>query len=149
MIFGIFSGLLRLWSLQFSVDFMEVSFVFLSVELYLGLFVLKMKFIPLVCYGEQLFKFEWYSNIIPFVILVDLIQGGSTIILRNAKIDMFRGLMRPIVDKWGRVEVTNVVEFKVKENMSILSFEVTNVVELHIVILLQLLVLYYVCYSRL
>ncbi|KAG6778133.1 hypothetical protein POTOM_017983 [Populus tomentosa] len=30
---------------------------------------------------------------------------GATVILRNAKIDMFKGSMRLAVDKWGRVEV--------------------------------------------
>ncbi|KAI3837706.1 hypothetical protein MKW98_027065, partial [Papaver atlanticum] len=35
---------------------------------------------------------------------VDLMKDGSTVILRNAKIDMFKGSMRLAVDKWGRVE---------------------------------------------
>mmetsp|Transcript_10351 Transcript_10351/g.31864 ORF Transcript_10351/g.31864 Transcript_10351/m.31864 type:complete len:132 (-) Transcript_10351:2007-2402(-) len=32
---------------------------------------------------------------------VDIAEPGSTILIRNAKIDMFRGYMRLSVDKWG------------------------------------------------
>ncbi|KAI7747055.1 hypothetical protein M8C21_017166 [Ambrosia artemisiifolia] len=35
---------------------------------------------------------------------VDAMKEGSTVILRNAKIDMYKGSMRLAVDKWGRVE---------------------------------------------
>jgi len=38
---------------------------------------------------------------------VDMMKPGATVILRNAKIDMYRGSMRLAVDKWGRVEVRN------------------------------------------
>ncbi|CAM8898889.1 unnamed protein product [Rhodiola kirilowii] len=34
---------------------------------------------------------------------VDLMKPDTTVILRNAKIDMFKGSMRLAVDKWGRV----------------------------------------------
>lgn len=62
---------------------------------------------------------------------VDLMKAGSTVILRNAKIDMFRGSMRLAVDKWGRVEVTEDADFKVKEenNLSLVEYELVNVVE--------------------
>lgn len=55
----------------------------------------------------------------------------ATIILRNAKIDMFKGSMRLAVDKWGRVEVTEPAQFVVKEdnNLSLIEYELVNVVE--------------------
>jgi replication factor A1 len=61
---------------------------------------------------------------------VDLVKEGSTIILRNAKIDMFKGSMRLAVDKWGRVEVTEPAAFTVKEdnNLSLIEYELVNVV---------------------
>ncbi|KAK7829029.1 uncharacterized protein At4g28440 [Quercus suber] len=62
---------------------------------------------------------------------VDLMQPGATVILRNAKIDMFKGSMRLAVDKWGRVEVTEPAKFVVKEdnNLSQVEYELVNVVE--------------------
>ncbi|KAF4366115.1 hypothetical protein F8388_014833 [Cannabis sativa] len=63
--------------------------------------------------------------------IVDLMKEGSTVIFRNAKIDMFKGSMRLAVDKWGRVEVTEPAEFTVKEdnNLSLIEYELVNVVE--------------------
>lgn len=62
---------------------------------------------------------------------VDLMQTDATVILRNAKIDMFKGSMRLAVDKWGRVELTEPVNFVVKEdnNLSLVEYELVNVVE--------------------
>ncbi|KAI3925876.1 hypothetical protein MKX01_014516 [Papaver californicum] len=62
---------------------------------------------------------------------VDLMKPGGTVILRNAKIDMFKGSMRLAVDKWGRVEVTEPAKFVVKEdnNLSLVEYELVNVVE--------------------
>ena len=62
---------------------------------------------------------------------VDLMKPDTTVILRNAKIDMFKGTMRLAVDKWGRVEVTEPAEFVVKEdnNLSLVEYELANVVE--------------------
>ncbi|CAL0303878.1 unnamed protein product [Lupinus luteus] len=62
---------------------------------------------------------------------VDLMTPGSTVILRNAKIDMFKGSMRLAVDKWGRIEVTEPATFVVKEdnNLSLVEYELVNVVE--------------------
>ncbi|KAL6999567.1 hypothetical protein U1Q18_000726 [Sarracenia purpurea var. burkii] len=62
---------------------------------------------------------------------VDLMKPGATVILRNAKIDMFKGSMRLAVDKWGRVEVTEPASFVVKEdnNLSLVEYELVNVVE--------------------
>ncbi|KAB2609632.1 hypothetical protein D8674_037243 [Pyrus ussuriensis x Pyrus communis] len=62
---------------------------------------------------------------------VDLMQEGSTITLRNAKIDMFKGSMRLAVDKWGRVEVAEPASFTVKEdnNLSLVEYELVQVFE--------------------
>ncbi|KAL9994858.1 putative nucleic acid-binding protein [Helianthus debilis subsp. tardiflorus] len=58
-------------------------------------------------------------------------KEGSTVILRNAKIDMYKGSMRLAVDKWGRVEVTEPAVFSVKEdnNLSLIEFELITVEE--------------------
>ncbi|KAL3851345.1 hypothetical protein ACJIZ3_013227 [Penstemon smallii] len=60
---------------------------------------------------------------------VDLMKPGNTVILRNAKIDMFKGSMRLAVDKWGRVEATEPANFVVKEdnNLSLVEYELVNV----------------------
>ncbi|KAK8504016.1 hypothetical protein V6N13_092757 [Hibiscus sabdariffa] len=62
---------------------------------------------------------------------VDLMKPGAIVVLRNAKIDMFKGSMRLAVDKWGRVEVTDPTDFAVKEdnNLSLVEYELVNVVE--------------------
>ncbi|KAL1325243.1 hypothetical protein HN51_035326 [Arachis hypogaea] len=62
---------------------------------------------------------------------VDVMNPGATLILRNAKIDMFKGSMRLAVDKWGRIEVTEPASFQVKEdnNLSLVEYELVNVVE--------------------
>ncbi|XP_078429068.1 uncharacterized protein At4g28440-like [Wolffia australiana] len=60
---------------------------------------------------------------------VDMMEPGNTVILRNAKIDMFKGSMRLAVDKWGRVEVTEPATFAVKEdnNLSLVEYELVKV----------------------
>ncbi|XP_071706832.1 uncharacterized protein At4g28440-like [Rutidosis leptorrhynchoides] len=62
---------------------------------------------------------------------VDLMKAGNTVIIRNAKIDMFKGSMRLAVDKWGRIEVTDPASFTVKEdnNLSLVEYELVNVTE--------------------
>ncbi|KZV53227.1 hypothetical protein F511_21484 [Dorcoceras hygrometricum] len=62
---------------------------------------------------------------------VELMKPGNTVILRNAKIDMFKGSMRLAVDKWGLVEVTEPANFVVKEdnNLSLVEYELVNVVD--------------------
>ncbi|XP_022886682.1 uncharacterized protein At4g28440-like [Olea europaea var. sylvestris] len=62
---------------------------------------------------------------------VDLVKPGTSVILRNAKIDMFKGTMRLAVDKWGRIEVTEPATFVVKEdnNLSLVEYELVNVVK--------------------
>ena len=60
-----------------------------------------------------------------------MMQPDATVILRNAKIDMFKGSMRLAVDKWGRVEVTEPAQFEVKEdnNLSLVEYELVNVTD--------------------
>ncbi|CAL1372819.1 unnamed protein product [Linum trigynum] len=60
---------------------------------------------------------------------VDLVKPETTIIIRNSKIDMFKGSMRLAVDKWGRIEVTEPANFVVKEdnNMSLVEYELVTV----------------------
>lgn len=60
---------------------------------------------------------------------VDLMKTGATVILRNAKIDMFKDTMRMSVDKWGRIEVTDPVSFEVNRdnNLSLVEYEVVTV----------------------
>ncbi|XP_020572492.1 uncharacterized protein At4g28440-like [Phalaenopsis equestris] len=62
---------------------------------------------------------------------VELMKSGATAILRNAKIDMYRGSMRLAVDKWGRVELTEPANFAVKEdnNLSLIEYELVSVIE--------------------
>ncbi|KAH9621158.1 hypothetical protein KSS87_006345 [Heliosperma pusillum] len=62
---------------------------------------------------------------------VDKMKAGTTVTLRNAKIDMFKGSMRLAVDKWGRIEEADSADFTVKEdnNLSLIEFELVNVVE--------------------
>ncbi|GLJ45639.1 hypothetical protein SUGI_0960620 [Cryptomeria japonica] len=62
---------------------------------------------------------------------VELMKPGATVILRNAKIDMFRGSMRLSVDRWGQIEPTGDANFELKEdnNLSLIEFEVITVVD--------------------
>lgn len=62
---------------------------------------------------------------------VDIMKPDTTVILRNAKIDMFKGSMRLAVDKWGRIEVTDPADFSVRtdNNLSLVEYELVNVVE--------------------
>lgn len=62
---------------------------------------------------------------------MDLVKEGSTIILRNARVEILRGSMRLAVDRWGSIEATEPASFTVREdcNLSLIEFEVVNVVE--------------------
>ncbi|KAM7255279.1 hypothetical protein ACFE04_020520 [Oxalis oulophora] len=62
---------------------------------------------------------------------VDLMNEGATVILRNARIDMFKGSMRLAVDKWGRIEVTEPATFTVKQdnNLSLVEYELVTVAD--------------------
>lgn len=55
----------------------------------------------------------------------ELMKEGSTVTLRNAKIDMFKGSMRLAVDKSCRVEVAEPASFTVMadNNLSLIEFE--------------------------
>ena len=67
-----------------------------------------------------------------FFLAVDVMKLGTTVELRNAKIDMFKGSMRLAVDKWGIVKAAeSPAEFAVKEdnNLSLIEFELVTVVE--------------------
>ncbi|XP_074296022.1 uncharacterized protein At4g28440-like isoform X2 [Silene latifolia] len=62
---------------------------------------------------------------------VDKMIKGSTVTMRNAKIDMFKGSMRLAGDKWGRIEEASPADFSVKEdnNLSLIEYELVNIVE--------------------
>jgi replication factor A1 len=72
---------------------------------------------------------RWTYDVLSFA--VDLLKPNATVILRNAKIDMFKGSMRLAVDKWGRIEATEPASFTVKEdnNLSLVEYELVNVAE--------------------
>ncbi|KVH96824.1 Nucleic acid-binding, OB-fold [Cynara cardunculus var. scolymus] len=81
----------------------------------------------------------WFCKLVNRLLLMDdalgaffdLMKPGNTVIIRNAKIDMFKGSMRLAVDKWGRIEVTEPASFTVKEdnNLSLVEYELVNVAE--------------------
>ncbi|CAH8359960.1 unnamed protein product [Eruca vesicaria subsp. sativa] len=62
---------------------------------------------------------------------VDVMKPGETVIIRNSRIDMFKGTMRLGVDKWGRIEATEPASFTVKEdnNLSLVEYELINVTD--------------------
>ncbi|CAN1129638.1 Uncharacterized protein At4g28440 [Linum perenne] len=62
---------------------------------------------------------------------VDMMKPGTTVIIRNSKIDMFKGSMRLAVDKWGRIEVTEPAKFVVNEdnNLSLVEYELVTVAD--------------------
>jgi len=63
---------------------------------------------------------------------IDLVQAGKTIIVRNSKIDMFKGFMRLAVDKWGKIEVVTepaTFEVNTENNLSTIEYELVTVNE--------------------
>ncbi|CAL5441712.1 unnamed protein product [Camellia sinensis] len=74
--------------------------------------------------GKVSIKFVEFNSWLSFYAL-DLMKPDGTVILCNAKIDMFKGSMRLAVDKWGRVEVTEPASFTVKDdnNLSLLKLK--------------------------
>jgi len=63
---------------------------------------------------------------------IAVVQPGQTIIVRNGKVDMFKGFMRLAVDKWGKLEkATEPATFEVNEsnNLSAIEYELVNVAE--------------------
>lgn len=61
---------------------------------------------------------------------MDLAKEGSTLVLKNARVDMFKGSIRLAVDRSGRVEVDEPASFSVDEsnNLSLIEFERIDVV---------------------
>ncbi|XWS36572.1 hypothetical protein CRYUN_Cryun20dG0096100 [Craigia yunnanensis] len=57
---------------------------------------------------------------------VELMKEGTTLTLRNAKINLFKGSMRLAVDNLDDVEVAEPASFTVKENnnLSLIEYEV-------------------------
>ncbi|GLT29503.1 hypothetical protein SLA2020_043660 [Shorea laevis] len=62
---------------------------------------------------------------------VDLAKPDTTVILRNAKTDMFKGSTRLAVDRWDRIEVTDPSDVMVEEdnNLCLVEYELVNVVD--------------------
>eukprot|EP01116_Phalansterium_solitarium_P008658 TRINITY_DN22601_c0_g1_i1.p1 TRINITY_DN22601_c0_g1~~TRINITY_DN22601_c0_g1_i1.p1 ORF type:complete len:142 (-),score=0.96 TRINITY_DN22601_c0_g1_i1:179-604(-) len=57
---------------------------------------------------------------------------GRTVVIRNAKIDMFKGYMRLAVDKWGKVEFAAepaTFEVNTAHNLSQIEYELVTVPE--------------------
>lgn len=59
---------------------------------------------------------------------VDTVQEGEYLILRNAKIDMYKGSMRLAVNQWGKVERMEKQDFepKVDHNLSLVEYELVR-----------------------
>eukprot|EP00252_Welwitschia_mirabilis_P022036 TRINITY_DN5829_c0_g1_i1.p1 TRINITY_DN5829_c0_g1~~TRINITY_DN5829_c0_g1_i1.p1 ORF type:complete len:147 (+),score=26.29 TRINITY_DN5829_c0_g1_i1:51-443(+) len=62
---------------------------------------------------------------------VDVMKNGATVILRNAKIDMFKGSMRLAVGRPGHIEVIDSEDIDVNKdnNLSLIEFDLISVVE--------------------
>lgn len=56
---------------------------------------------------------------------VDVAQPGAYLLLHNATVDMYRGSMKLVVDKWGKLEATEGQKFSPKTdfNLSLIEFE--------------------------
>jgi len=57
------------------------------------------------------------------------LKKGATLILRNAKVEMFKGHMRLAVDKWGKLETASTPlaeEISTTENLSETEFELVR-----------------------
>jgi len=60
---------------------------------------------------------------------IDPLVPGATVVVRNAKIDMFKGFMRLAVDKWGSLKHAEHQEtFQVKQenNLSAIEYELVD-----------------------
>eukprot|EP01114_Cavostelium_apophysatum_P002060 TRINITY_DN1179_c0_g1_i1.p2 TRINITY_DN1179_c0_g1~~TRINITY_DN1179_c0_g1_i1.p2 ORF type:complete len:145 (+),score=38.41 TRINITY_DN1179_c0_g1_i1:28-435(+) len=63
---------------------------------------------------------------------IDVVQPGKSIIVRNSKIDMFKGFMRLAVDKWGKIETSPEqfnIDVKLDNNLSLIEYELVTVNE--------------------
>ncbi len=55
---------------------------------------------------------------------IEALQPGATVIVRNAKIDMFKGFMRLAVDKWGALKTAvHPANFQVRQDNNLSSVE--------------------------
>lgn len=71
----------------------------------------------------------WVFFVVGGVCIVDFMKFGEIMILWNLRIDMYKGIMRLGVDKWGCIEVIELVFFIVKEdnNLFLVEYELINV----------------------
>lgn len=61
---------------------------------------------------------------------IDVCTPGSTVVIRNAKIEMFKGFMRLSVDKWGSVKLApEAAKFEVNQKNDLSAVEYELVVE--------------------
>mmetsp|Transcript_28713 Transcript_28713/g.93784 ORF Transcript_28713/g.93784 Transcript_28713/m.93784 type:complete len:135 (-) Transcript_28713:549-953(-) len=65
---------------------------------------------------------------------VDLMVPGKVLNVRNAKIDMFKGTMRLVVDKWGLVQAADESveiegDVKTDNNLSLVEYELVTVTD--------------------
>lgn len=60
---------------------------------------------------------------------VDMLEPGKYVILRNGRIDMFKGSMRLAVDKWGKIDPAEGSSFETKldKNLSLVEYELVQV----------------------
>ena len=47
------------------------------------------------------------SQAVALVCAVELATPGSVLVIRNSKVDMFRGSMRLVTTQWGKVELAD------------------------------------------
>eukprot|EP00803_Ostreobium_quekettii_P001513 evm.model.scf_274.10 EVM.evm.TU.scf_274.10 scf_274:71184-71888(-) len=58
---------------------------------------------------------------------VEIAQVGQYLVLRNARIDMFKGSMRLAVNQWGKVEAgEGDFEVKADNNLSLIEYELVT-----------------------
>jgi len=63
---------------------------------------------------------------------IDVCTPGSTIVVRNAKIEMFKGFMRLAVDKWGSIKAAPepaTFEVNMKNDVSAVEWELVTVAD--------------------
>eukprot|EP01121_Diplochlamys_sp_Union-15-3_P008327 TRINITY_DN2206_c0_g1_i1.p1 TRINITY_DN2206_c0_g1~~TRINITY_DN2206_c0_g1_i1.p1 ORF type:complete len:146 (-),score=21.80 TRINITY_DN2206_c0_g1_i1:135-545(-) len=62
---------------------------------------------------------------------VDILEPGNTIEIRNAVIEMFKGYMRLVVDKWGKISKydskSTSFEVDVRNNLSNVEYELVPI----------------------
>jgi len=59
---------------------------------------------------------------------VEIAQVGETLLLKNAKVDMFDGFMRLVVDRWGSIEKAKEPILEVtNQNISEVQYELVDI----------------------